>query len=500
MIGRMIDQAVGVVSPKAGLERVAARQMLSQLDSQRSYDAAKPDKKRGGWRKIGGSADAHAAGKLDRINGRVRDLVRNNKYADTALRQMTAAAWGDGIAPMFEHDSADIARLVQDAWDEWAESPVSGVHDWYGHGKLSVRGLYQDGNSLTIWRPNGNMPDGRLLGRPIDHLDTSKNLSRTNGVRTIQGIEIDDDDVRQAYWLYRDHPAGILTPSSFKSEQIAARDVDHLFEALEHGQQLGVSRFVSRVQTLMDIADIEDARRMAEKVSACVAVIMTKPQNHRGGLENTPSGQAPEAEPDRGPTSLRPGMIFEADHGTQVSTLAPAPSSSGVQLIKQQLAAVSAALVPYHVLTGDVGEANYSGLRASLLAQMALLDDDQQNVIIPQFVAPSVRRRLNVLKLQHGADKFKGLRVTYALPVRRHADPVKDLMAEIMEVRAGFKSLSRSLADRGQNSSEHFQHLQHINTLLDQFQLSLETDPRRLTGSGAYQKAADAVFGAAAKS
>jgi len=502
MIGRGIDRMVGVFAPKAALHRTAARQALEMA---RGYDIAKPDKRRGGWRKVGGSADSHVAGKLDRINGRVRDLTRNNKYADTALRQMTAAAWGDGIAPMFEHDDAAFAKMVQDWWDSWAESPVSGVHDFYGHGKLSVRGLYQDGNSLTIWRPANGQPDGRMLGRPIDHLDTAKNIARTaNGVRTISGIELDDDDVRSAYWLFRDHPSGVLAGRSFVSERIEGRDVDHLFEALEHGQQIGVSRFAARAQTLIDIADIEDARRMAEKVAACVALVMIKPSNERGTMNSDQGGEDSLASSnDRPqPTSLRPGAIIEAEHGTNVHTVAPAPSSSGVELIRQQLAAVSAATVPYHVLTGDVSQANYSGLRASLLTQMALLDDDQQNTIIPQKVAPAVRRRLAVLAMTLGdveREKIKALQITYALPIRRHADPVKDLMAEVMEVRAGFKTLSRSLADRGLNSNDHLRQIHSIGKLIDELKLALETDPRRINGSGAYQKAADAVFGAAAK-
>lgn len=497
MIGRVIDQAVGIVSPQAGLKRTLARQALTAT---RGYDIAKPDRKRGGWTKLGGSADAHVAGKLDRINGRARDLIRNNKYAATGLRQMTAASWGDGIAPMFDHDDPLFAKVVQNWWDEWATSPVSGQHDFYGHGKLSVRGLYSDGNSLTVWRPDNGRPNSRLLGRPIDHLDISKTLARVSGQRTVQGIVLNDDDVRQGYWLFKDHPSGLLSSSSFTSDLIPAQDVDHLFEALEHGQQIGVSRFASLAQTLIDVADIEEARRMAEKVSACVALVMTKPEQSRAGLD---SGDAPqEAAPSApAPVTLRPGAVIEAEHGSSFSTITPAPSQGGVELIRQQLAAVSAATVPYHVLTGDVSQANYSGLRASLLSQFALLDDDQQNIIIPLLVAPAVRRRLALFAAVHpdAREKLKGLRISYALPVRRHADPVKDLMAEIMEVRAGFKTLSRSLADRGLNSNDHLQQIHAINTVLDELKLALETDPRRLTDSGAFQKAADAVFGATAK-
>jgi hypothetical protein len=44
----------------------------------------------------------------------------------------------------------------------------------------------------------------------------------------------------------------------------------------------------------------------------------------------------------------------------------PDPVADQVDFIRQQLAAVSANMVPYHLMTGDVSQANYSSLRAAM--------------------------------------------------------------------------------------------------------------------------------------
>jgi capsid protein len=58
-----------------------------------------------------------------------------------------------------------------------------------------------------------------------------------------------------------------------------------------------------------------------------------------------------------------------------------------------------------------------------------------------------------------------------------------------MEIRAGIKTLFRSLAERGINGVDHLAELNAINAQLDQLGLALDTDPRRLTDSGVLQTA-----------
>ena len=77
----------------------------------------------------------------------------------------------------------------------------------------------------------------------------------------------------------------------------------------------------------------------------------------------------------------------------------------------------------------------------------------------------------------------------FALPVRRMVDPVKDLMGEIMEMRAGLKLLDTGLAERGINADEHMTALKAMNDTIDRLGLALDIDPRRVTDSGVLQAA-----------
>lgn len=482
--GRIIDDAIAVVAPEAAARRLVARMSFEAV---RGYDVARSGRSTKGWHRPRTSADVENQRAVPITAASARDLVRNNKYAANGVRQMVAAAWGDGIAPMMTHPDRSVQQAAQDDWDRWAESPVSGQQDFYGHGKLSVRGAYVDGNSFTVWRPDETGPDGLMMGRTGEHLDIAKTEAAANGVRIIQGVELDDNDRRQAYHLFRDHPSSLLYTSALTSERIDARHVDHLFEPLEHGQTIGISRLASLALTLRDIADVEDAKRLQEKVAACVALIRSR----GGGPVKSPLSGEVQAQTGGRPElqTIRPGMILDLGEGETATGFTPAPSSGGVEFIRQQLAAVSAGMVPYHLMTGDVSQANYSGLRASFLGQWGLLDDDQQNMIIPQLVLPAVRRRRRRLALVTGDKRFLEVKQTFALPIRRQADPIKDLMAEVVEIRAGLKLLSRSLAERGINSDEHLAQIAAMNTIIDELGLALETDPRRLTDSGILQQA-----------
>jgi capsid protein len=99
-------------------------------------------------------------------------------------------------------------------------------------------------------------------------------------------------------------------------------------------------------------------------------------------------------------------MIYRGRKG-ESATRSPRRATGGaVDFIRQQLAAISATLAPYHRMTGDVSQANYSSLRAAMLGSWALLDDWQQNVFIPHLVRPAVIRRMRRLALETGDQRY----------------------------------------------------------------------------------------------
>ena len=492
--GERLDAAIAPFAPSWAAQRAQARNMIAAQEvigkQVRQFDAAQKGRRTAGWPRSASSADSENLRGRSMLAYAAHDLVRNNKYAAAGVRQMTATIWGDGITPQFTHEDKAVAQKAQDDYDRWAESKVDGLGDWYGHGKLCVREMIVGVESLTVWKPDNDGPDGRVAGLEGAHLDMAKNFRLTNGGKIAQGVEYDKGGDRSAYHLFEDHPHDMMMALNLASKRVDAQYVDHLFERQRLGQTRGVSWLGAVAMTLRDISDIEDATRLREKVQACLALVIQPGEGQAGsplGDQRAPDDDSAGSAIEEG---LRPGLIMRTRPGETVQVVNPQPSSVTVEFIRQQLAGVSANMVPYHLMTGDVSQANYSGLRAAMNGSYTNVDDWQQNEVIPLLCRPAAIRRMKSLALRTGDRRFLQVKMSWALPVRRFVDPIKDLMGEIMEIRAGLKTITKGLGERGLNSDDHMRDIARMNGLIDELGLALDTDPRKLTDSGVLQKAA----------
>lgn len=483
---RLIDSLIEPFAPKLVRQRLAERLALNEM---RQYDAASRGRRTDGWRRGSGSADREIRSGLAGLRNGARELVRNNKFAAAALRQMTANVVGDGITARMTHANKSIARKAQDRWDRWAESRVDGREDHYGQQKLIFRTTAEGGEGLATWSPDENGPDGRCFILEGDLLDHTKENESANG-RIVQGVEFDREGMRIAYWLHERHP-GDLSGFRNGSRRFSADHVDHVFEALRPGQTRGVSWFAPVAMTLRDGADYADAVLMKRKVEACLALVLTAAE---GGEAPGPFGEAAQeggagaSEGRRGSAdSLRPGMIYRAPNGYQATSLNPSSGGDGTEFYRQELKGVAANLAPYFLMTGDPSQSNYSSQRALMLGFWANLDDWQWNMMVPQFCLPAVRRRMRVLAAETGDRRFLDVKPQFAMPVRRLLDPGKDLAALETELRLGALSYPDMLAQRGLDADEHLDAIAAFFAKADKHGLVFDGDPRRTARSGTLQ-------------
>jgi lambda family phage portal protein len=493
--GNLLDRTIAPFAPRWAVRRMAAR---SSLNLMRQFDVAAPSRRTRDWKRPHTDADAESWRARAKLRASGHDLVRNNKYIAAGVRHLVADLIGDGIAPQFTHAEAAVATKAQDEWDRWAENKVDGHDDFYGYEKTAAHEVVVGGEVLSVWKPDAGGIDGRIEGIEGDQLDESKLEDLPDGGRIIQGVEFDRYNDRIAYWLFDRHPGGLALLSNYQSAAVPAKYIDHVFERTRFGQTRGVSWLAAVALDAHDIGDIEDAIRVQQKVQACVGIILTPGDDQETSALSADGQQTVNAETGRLEETITPGMMYRARKGEQVSTLTPQSNGGAVEFIRQQLAAISATLAPYHRMTGDVSQANYSSLRAAMLGSWALLDDWQQNVFIPHLVRPAVMRRMRRLALETGDRRYLDLGVNYALPVRRFVDPIKDLAAEIMEIRSGIKTLSKSLAERGIGTEDQLNEIARINGMLNTLDIVLDSDPRRVNDAGALQAAVGLMGGAEA--
>lgn len=487
-IGEFVDRLIEPFAPRAVAKRIAARSSLALL---RQFDASTPSRRTRNWSRPLTDADAESWRARARLRASGHDLARNNKYIAAGVRHLVADMIGDGIAPHFLHAEPAVAQKAQDEWARWAENKVDGHDDFYGYEKTAAWEVVVGGEALSVWKPDATGPDGRVEGIEGDQLDESRVEALPDGGHIIQGVEFDRYNDRIAYWLYDRHPGGMAFPlADIMSHAVPAKHIDHVFERTRFGQTRGVSWLAAVALDAKDIGDIEDAVRVQQKVQACLGLVLTPGDDEETSALSADGTQTANASTGRLEETITPGMIYRARKGESVTSINPSANGGAVEFIRQQLAAISATLAPYHRMTGDVSQANYSSLRAAMLGSWALLDDWQQNVFIPHLVRPAVMRRLRRLALETGDNRYLDVGINYALPVRRFVDPIKDLTAEVMEIRSGLKTLSRSLAERGLATEQQLREIANVNAQLDDMKIALDSDPRKLTDSGVLQMAA----------
>ena len=91
--------------------------------------------------------------------------------------------------------------------------------------------------------------------------------------------------------------------------------------------------------------------------------------------------------------SLEPGIVPRLPTGYDIKFSSPQQAQQPAEFVGHQIRAIAAGLgLPSHLVGGDLRSANYSSLRAGLVAYRQRLEQDQFGVIIPQLVAPLFAR------------------------------------------------------------------------------------------------------------
>ncbi len=482
-----LDRLIGVISPRAAYERQAWRAGLEALNETRSYEAAGRGRLLADWRASNLSGDSELVFDLPTLRNRSRQMVRDNSYVSAALENLVANIVGTGIEGRAVHSDPAVAKAANDAWRAWSYGPVDvqGRMTFYGAQSLAVRSMIEGGEALISWRPLKNVPNMRIQLLEGDHLDAAIIRSvQTSGGRIVNGVEFDADGNRTHYWLYDNHPGDALGPFSLTPRPVPAADVDHMFlQKRISGSARGVPWFHAGLRKVRDVAEIEQAVKVKKRIEACLAVF--RKSDPANGL--SPLGE--KVAQDAGPAfeTLSPGLIIKGAPGESLDIVNPNSVGDGDVFLRSQLMAIAASFgVPYHVMTGDVSQANYSSLRASMVVFWTLLDQWVELTIVPQMCNPAFRRVMAREALRTNNPKLLEVTATWTPPKRSWVDPLKDIHAEIAEARA-FGGLPDFYAARGKDWRDALQEAKEVNDVINDLGLALDSDPRRVSGVGALQ-------------
>lgn len=482
-----IDRVIAAIAPAWQLQRERARLKATQLNQARTainaYEAGGLGRRFGGLKDRPTSANAELERSLPRIRNRHRSLVRDNPWAANAMRAIVSNSIGYGITGEIFSGLKKNEGLTE-LWLRWAESTqcdAAGVNNFYGQQALAMQSTAEAGEVLARrrWR---RPEDGLAVPLQVellepDYLDHSRSANLPGGGRIVQGVEFDAIARRRRYWLFRDHPGDSLA-RTYQSTPVAAQDVTHMYRVDRPQQVRGVPWGHAAILTLYDLDGFEDAFLLRQKLANCFMAVETETESY---------GQTEDAEQGEELEDLEPGIVYRPKAGRDFKWSSPPIAAEYGGYVDRVLYRVAAAYgISYQALTGNLEKVNFSSGRMGWLDFQRNIERWRWNMVIPQFCDPIGRWFLEAAQLT-GHAVPPGTRFEWTPPRREMIDPAKEVPPLRDAIRAGITSLPAVHREYGEHTARVLAEITETNRLLDEQDLVLDSDPRRVNRSGAYQ-------------
>jgi lambda family phage portal protein len=481
-----LERTIAFFAPHTALRRAQANLVLATINGQveRAYDGGKRGRRTEGWQTHATSANSEIGPALHLLRDRSRDLVRNNWAAQRAQTIWTANVVGDGIKPRASEPCIDL-------FSRWSEvCDADGQDDFYGLQALISDAEWESGEVLVRLRPRklaDNLPvPMQLQVLESDHLDTAKNEELKGGGYIRNGVQYNAFGRREGYWVFPTHPGDSMPFSrwSHTSRFVPADEILHIFRRRRPGQVRGIPQLASVMLKLRDLDDYQDAELLRKKIEACFVSFVTN-------VEGDATDEADvKKDGDKLVEMIEPGTTKYLPPGRDVKFGAPAATGGYGEYVRVEQHAVAAGSgVTYPQMTGDTSQSNYSSMRGEKLEFQRGVKLHQKRVLVHQACRP-VWNTFNRFAVMSGALQ-KEERAKWALPKVDPVDPMKDAMADLILVRAGFRDLDQVIAEHGGDPREAIKTMQKIAEELDKAGLVLDSDPRRTSRVGVFQNALD---------
>lgn len=489
------DRVVGFFSPSALVGRKRAKIHSEYLS--RKYEGATSGRRAGGWVAGGGSANSEIAGSKINLRNRSRDLIRNNPYAARGVQVITNNVVGKGIKTKIKLDTrATIStkeKRINAIWRAWAESPAcdfEGKHDLAGLQRIVMRAIVESGDVLVRVRRTQRRrvtgPDGKTIEIPPIQLQILEgdfvavnqvNRVLKNGNTVIEGIEVDQSGRVVAYHLYKNHPGNINIniQNSFDTVRVPAEELLFPYRMDRPGQLSGVPWLAPIMLRLRDFDLYEDAQLKRQQCAAMFTAFIHD-------IEAPDDLGESEIESEIG-EKMEPGIMEILPPGKDIKLSSPPGADNYDEYTSVVLRSIASGLgITYFDLTSDLADINFSAGRLGWLEAQRNYTTWQNNIMINQFLSPVFNWFKGSLELiGQGSPEARGI---FTPPKREMIDPVKETEALKAQVRSGFKTHTKALAELGEDADEHFAQYAEDMKTLDSKELVLDSDARKRDNAG----------------
>lgn len=434
---------------------------------------------------------------LPTLQKRSRHAIANHPLGVTGKNAYVDNLVGNGIKAKWNN------KELQRFWDIWElESDADGISNFPGQQALVAGTEFSDGETLIRrrWRrPN----DGLTVPFQIEVFESDLlPISLTDIAKSIRlGIQKNGIGQRTYYHLYNHHPDDL--PNGFginETKAVSADDMIHYFQPIRPKQDRGIPHLSVVLVRLYEIDEMQDATLVKQKTAQLFAWIIKKQQQQYDESDPTDTDDASNIDFDEiqngeAIKKIKPGAVHYLDDDEDIEFSSPdGIGPNYVEWMKSELRAVAKAIgLTYEQLTGDLTGVNYSSIRAGLIEFRRRIERLQHHLMIFKFCHPVAKWFLeaiwmnNLVDLPEYTTNPHQYLPKWQTPRWDWVDPLKDVMADILEVRAGFDSRANKNAERGLDSETIVAQLMIEQGVTAEKDLVLDTNPSKVNKAGTDQ-------------
>lgn len=482
MIGKLLDNTIGVFSPSWAFEREVSRAHRTRLkDVTNHYQGGKKDRTTESWRVPQQAGDIANTAIMLNIRARAWDLFHNNQYASKLVRTIISRVIGVDLTP-----ESKATQIDGSSFDEF-RTRAKQLYNIFkvqasdlglpGQGGAILNELYEQilkeiivgGEVLIRFRKLNNAEQKkRELKLPYtiqviegERLSDDTTTSVENGNIIFRGIELDSEGRRVAYHIYDQHPNHPARNYNRTVKRIPADEILHIYRQDRPSQLRGVTWLAPIMILLRHIGTYQENEILASTVSSCVALVITKSSNTNFGRLNAPTGGDNLDADDNRIDRIQPMSTIYLREGEEASDFNPTrPNAQATEFIDHLLRSVSAGTpaVKPSQLTGDYRRSSYSSERTAendVLPEVELL----QNWFFACVASPIYKEMIeagmlagwfdNISLEIKTADETCLCDAEWHGPVSHAIDPVKETKASGISIQNGTSSVQIETASRG---------------------------------------------------
>ena len=354
-----------------------------------------------GWLPSFGSADSTVLGSKDLALNRIRDVVRNDPHARSAVERLVDLLVGSGLRLSSKpdamalgiadpHDARALARAIEREWRAFAEEPGRCCD---AQRRLSMNGLFRllarswiIGGEATYaleWRNGPQRYSTCVLAIDPDRLSNPAGLFDTSNIRG--GVEMDAMGTPVAYHVRNAHQADWWSYGKNWTWKRVPRQTAwgrpvfvHAFEPDREGQTRAITPFASLVARLRMIGKHADHELAAAAANALFSAFVesdlpadeVQQRLAQGGTVADRKSYAGFVMSwfDKFPAKVAGTRIPVMPPGTKVTmNSSPRQTTAFPAFQTAFLHSIAASLnISYEQLTMDWSRVNYSSARAAL--------------------------------------------------------------------------------------------------------------------------------------